>query len=198
MLSENRFGDARVAADAVIERLLDDSRTPVDELRAALTEAVVCRAVGESRGMQNDLALRDWYVAANLDPKLAGALRDRLDVAGIFPTPEALFAPSPAIHHVRPADPSVTPPRIVKRTDLLYPKRARRLRLEMNVIVEAVIDVTGRVTQPRVLTNDADPSLVYSSIQAVSAWMFEPSRAAGNPVPVKYNLTITFKLEPEK
>ena len=171
---------------------------PVNDERRGLTEAVVCRAVAESRTMRNDLAERDWYIAANLDPKLAIDLRNQIGGATAFPAIPDLWAPSPEIHWVGFADPSTVPPKIVSRTDFQYPIRARRLRLEADVVVESEIDMLGRVRKPRVLTKDLDPSLVFATLTALLSWSFEPARSADVPVAVVYNLTTKFKLETEK
>ena len=194
LLSEKRFGDARVEAGRVIQALLRDDHIAADDERAALTEAVVFRAIAESRTMQNDRAAWEWYVAANLSPDYAAKLHAELDEAGAFPTLKQLWSPVADVARLLPSDPTAVPPKIVSRAGLVYPMRARRLHIEARIVVESLIDRSGKVTRPRVVTQDLDPSLIVAALDALSKWVFEPGRAAGKPVPVIYNLTIDFKL----
>jgi TonB family protein len=197
LLSEKRFADARDAAERVIQALLQDDHIAANDERAALTEAVAFRAVAESRTMRNDLAEWDWYVAANLSPDYAAKLHADLDEAGAFPKLEHLWDRPPDARLPLPKDVSAMPPKIVKRAELVYPMRARRLHIESAVVVESLIDRSGQIRMPRIVTPDLDPSLVVAALDALSKWVFEPGRLAGKPVTVIYHLTINFKLDPQ-
>jgi protein TonB len=104
---------------------------------------------------------------------------------------------------VRPPD----PPRLagpVRATDLpiaprktvdlrpVYPEIARTARVEGVVVLEAVLDPTGSVTQLRVVKSV--PLLDQAALEAVRHWKYTPSVYAGRPVSVLMTITITFML----
>ena len=75
-----------------------------------------------------------------------------------------------------------------------YPELARKARVEGRVILEAIIDETGRVSVQRIIQSQP-MGLDRASIDAVESWRFEPATLRGEPVPVFYNLTIHFALD---
>ncbi|PYQ26205.1 MAG: hypothetical protein DMF56_25500 [Acidobacteria bacterium] len=62
------------------------------------------------------------------------------------------------------------------------------------VILEAVIDRNGNVTEARVLKG-LPFGLEQSALDAIKKWRFKPGTLNGQPVPVYYNLTINFQLQ---
>ena len=62
------------------------------------------------------------------------------------------------------------------------------------VIIEAVIDRDGNVTEARVLKPLA-LGLSDAALDAVRKWKFKPGTMNGQPVAVYYNLTVTFRVE---
>lgn len=74
-----------------------------------------------------------------------------------------------------------------------YTELARRVRLTGIVILEAVIDERGEVTELEVLRS-LPYGLTESALRAVGRWRFEPSTLDGRPVAVLYNLTVRFEL----
>jgi protein TonB len=61
------------------------------------------------------------------------------------------------------------------------------------VILEAVIDETGRVTNVRVLRSI--PLLDQAATQAVRQWQFAPTLLNGEPVPIVMTVTVSFELK---
>lgn len=90
----------------------------------------------------------------------------------------------------------VKPPAVTHRVDPRYPPEARAARVQGIVIIEAMIDETGRVADARVL-KPLPFGLAEAALEAVRQWIFEPATIEGRPVPVIFNLTINFRL-PEK
>ena len=74
-----------------------------------------------------------------------------------------------------------------------YPEEARKLRLQGVVIIEAVIDKEGCVTQDHILKG-MPQGLSHAALAAVEKWVFEPARLEGQPVKVWYTLTINFQV----
>ncbi|MGZ5441568.1 MAG: energy transducer TonB [Thermoanaerobaculia bacterium] len=89
---------------------------------------------------------------------------------------------------------NVKAPIAVKRVDPIYTEVARRARIEGFVIIEAVIDRQGNVTEARVL-KPLPFGLDAAALNAVKQWKFQPGTLNGQPVPVYYNLTVNFRIE---
>ncbi|HEX7829470.1 MAG TPA: energy transducer TonB [Thermoanaerobaculia bacterium] len=89
---------------------------------------------------------------------------------------------------------NVLPPKIVTRVDPQYTEAARRAKIEGIVIIEAVIDRSGNVTEARVL-KALSFGLDQQALNAILAWKFKPGTLNGQPVPVYYNLTVNFQID---
>ena len=74
-----------------------------------------------------------------------------------------------------------------------YPEIARAARVEGTVIMEAVLDTNGRVTQLRVLKTV--PMLEHAAVDAVRQWRYTPSLYGGHPVSVLMTITVRFALQ---
>jgi len=59
------------------------------------------------------------------------------------------------------------------------------------VILSAIIDVNGRVTDLAVLRS-ADPALASAAIDAVSGWEFLPTHLDGQPIDTRMTVTVNF------
>ncbi|MBW8878515.1 MAG: energy transducer TonB [Acidobacteria bacterium] len=88
----------------------------------------------------------------------------------------------------------VTRPEILISKPPVYTELARRARVTGTVIVEAVIDEQGNVTQTRVLKG-LPMGLDRAAVNAVQAWKFKPATLQGRPVPVYYVLTVNFHID---
>lgn len=74
-----------------------------------------------------------------------------------------------------------------------YTEIARWARIEGTVIVQAIIDEQGDVTDVVVLRG-LPMGLTESSVRAIEQWKFAPATLDGEPVTVCYNLTVNFTL----
>lgn len=93
---------------------------------------------------------------------------------------------------VRVADLPVTP-RKIGDVRPIYPEIARTARVEGTVIMEAVLDTSGRVTQLRVIKSV--PMLDQAAVDAVGQWRYTPSLYGGRPVSVLMTITVRFTLQ---
>lgn len=93
---------------------------------------------------------------------------------------------------VRVAQLPIAPKKIADARPL-YPEFARRARVEGTVVLEAVLDPTGRVTQLRVIKSV--PLLDQAALDAVAQWRYTPSVYGGHPVSVLMTITIRFTLQ---
>jgi TonB family protein len=76
----------------------------------------------------------------------------------------------------------------------VYTEMARKARVTGVVIVEAVIDEQGNVTDAHVLKG-LPMGLDQSALEAVMEWKFEPAQRYGQSVPVYYTLTINYTMQ---
>jgi TonB family protein len=92
-------------------------------------------------------------------------------VGGDVKAPERIFSPQPA-----------------------YTEIARKARIQGVVIVQAIIDKQGNVTNVKVLKG-LPMGLEEAAVSAMKQWKFKPATLNGRPVTVYYNLTVNFKLQ---
>jgi periplasmic protein TonB len=75
-----------------------------------------------------------------------------------------------------------------------YTEIARKARIQGVVIVQAIIDKQGNVTDVKVLKG-LPMGLDQAAVDAIRKWKFEPATLNGKPVDVYYNLTVNFTLQ---
>ena len=88
----------------------------------------------------------------------------------------------------------VEPPKLLSRVQPVYTETARRARIEGVVIVQAVIDREGRVTETKVL-KALPMGLDEAAKEAISHWKFKPATRGGEPVDCYMTLTVSFRLQ---
>lgn len=88
----------------------------------------------------------------------------------------------------------VTRPDKISGPNPQYTEIARKARIQGVVIVEAIIDKNGNVTNVRVL-KPLPMGLDQAAVDAVENWKFKPATLNGKPVDVYYNLTVNFRLQ---
>jgi protein TonB len=75
----------------------------------------------------------------------------------------------------------------------VYPEIARAAHVEGTVILEAMLDTNGRVTQLKVLRSVS--LLDQAALDAVRQWRYSPSIYYGRPVSVLMTVTVRFTLQ---
>lgn len=88
----------------------------------------------------------------------------------------------------------ILPPVKLSGETPVYTEEARQGRIQGVVILEAVIDVTGDVSEVKILKG-LPLGLSETAVAAAEQWKFRPALRNGEPVPVYYNLTVTFSLQ---
>jgi protein TonB len=85
-----------------------------------------------------------------------------------------------------------SPPRPIKITRPQYPQEACVKKVEGTVVVEILIDSTGRVVRARVI--QSVPMLDAAALQTVYQWIFEPAIKRGRPVPTIAHAPVAFRI----
>jgi periplasmic protein TonB len=88
----------------------------------------------------------------------------------------------------------VVPPEKIEAPQPVYTETARKARIQGVVIVQAIIDKSGVVTNVKVLKG-LPMGLEQSAVDAVKRWKFKPATLNGKPVAVYYNLTVNFRIQ---
>lgn len=87
----------------------------------------------------------------------------------------------------------VTPPTAISTPDPLYPKTAKEERRQGEVRLWCVIGTDGSVRDAGIVKSLAQ-DFDESAINAVRQWTFKPATKDGQPVEVKINVEVSFKL----
>jgi len=82
---------------------------------------------------------------------------------------------------------------IEPRAEPKYTEIARRARITGIVVIEAIIDRQGNVTDAHVLKG-LSLGLDQEALNAIRQWKFKPGTLNDRPVAVYYNLTVNFRL----
>jgi protein TonB len=83
-------------------------------------------------------------------------------------------------------------PRLLYDPPVVYSPIARQAHISGTVILEAVIDERGNVTQVQVISGP--PLLLNSAIKAVEARRYEPTVLDGQPVSIRLNVRVDFRM----
>jgi protein TonB len=82
--------------------------------------------------------------------------------------------------------------RLVDGLSLVYPAVAKAMRIFGKVVLQAIIDEHGNVTQVKVVSGP--PLLAAATINAVSREKFEPATLDGEPTPITLSVEVDFNL----
>jgi TonB family protein len=102
--------------------------------------------------------------------------------------------PPPAARQIYRVGGQVKPPMLIAKVPPQYPLIARKAHVEGIVVIDAVIDENGNVTQAHVVSG---PALLFqSALAAVVQWKYQPTYLNGQPVPLELQVEVTFRLLP--
>ena len=86
----------------------------------------------------------------------------------------------------------VTKGLLIHREEPTYPTLARAARVQGDVVLSAIIDVNGQITN--LLLVSGHPMLVPAALSAVKQWRYKPYLLNGQPVEVETTITVIFTL----
>ena len=92
---------------------------------------------------------------------------------------------------VSACDAALQPPRLLKETKPRYTDSAMRQKIQGVVVMDAVVDADGKVTDARV-TRALHPELDEQALLAVKQWQFQPGTRDGKPVSVLVAVEMSF------
>jgi periplasmic protein TonB len=81
---------------------------------------------------------------------------------------------------------------LIQKVEPQYPALARAARVQGDVVLSAVIDTNGQITNLQLVSGH--PMLVPAAIAAVKQWRYKPYLLNGQPVEVETTITVIFSL----
>jgi len=101
--------------------------------------------------------------------------------------------PAPAAQAPVRVGGQIKAPDLVHRVEPRYPPIAQNAHVAGAVVLEAVVDKTGRVQSVRVVRGI--PLLNDSAVEAVKQWRYSPLMLNGQATPFILTVTVTFRLQ---
>jgi protein TonB len=126
------------------------------------------------------------------DPK--GSIFGVPDSHGTDPIPGPPVTATPESNEPIHVGGAVKAPEILSRVEPRYTDIARHSGTEGVVVLQAVIDEDGRVTNLSVIKG-LPMGLEQAAVDAVRQWRFKAATLQGRPVKVYYNLTVRFSIQ---
>jgi TonB family protein len=81
---------------------------------------------------------------------------------------------------------------LLKRVPPEYPEKARKMRIQGTVMLDAVISREGKVSAVTVISGD--PLLAKEAIKAAEKWKYKPYLLQGQPVEIETTIQMNFTL----
>ena len=82
---------------------------------------------------------------------------------------------------------------LIQRIEPAYPTLARAARVQGDVVLSAIIDANGEITNLQLVSGH--PMLVPAALAAVRQWRYKPYLLNGQPVEVETTITVIFTLQ---
>lgn len=133
---------------------------------------------------------------AMLEAQRVAARKERLERTKSAAAESRPLPPAPDSGPYRfTGDGDVKAPVVLTRVEPVIPDLARKARVGGIVVVEALIDKSGRVADVQVLES-LPFGLDQAALDAVKQWTFRPGTRNGKPVDVLFNLLVNIKVPP--
>jgi len=84
-------------------------------------------------------------------------------------------------------------PKLLASVAAVYPPQARAQHVQGDVVIDALIDATGKVAATKVITGN--PLLQSAAVDSLRLWKYQPARLNGEAIPIHVNVAITFHLQ---
>jgi TonB family protein len=86
--------------------------------------------------------------------------------------------------------PTIVPDQLLHKSEVKYPKEARKEKIEGTVVLQVTIERDGKVSNVSVKLGNI--TLAEAAVDAVREWRFEPCTKDGLPIRVQQSLEFTF------
>ena len=153
------------------------------EMLLAMTSTYRALAVaGQGRGEE---AIWHWQVAQQLFPQVVQLDLGQFGLYGRLP--EDAPAETELLGRRSERQGSFVPPSRLESPPPEFPDGRALRGLQVDVTVQVIVGVDGRPREPVIVESNGEPSLVWSVLEALLNWRFEPGRRDGVPEASLYN-----------
>ena len=101
--------------------------------------------------------------------------------------------PAPPVPKIVRVGGVIREPRKILHVAPVYPEIARQVRAQGTVVLECILDASGRVESIKV--RGSQPLLDDAAVTAVRQWRYTPTELNGVPVPVLMTIMVRFSLD---
>jgi periplasmic protein TonB len=84
-------------------------------------------------------------------------------------------------------------PKLISSVASAYPAAAKAAHAEGDVLIDALIDSTGKVVSTKVI--NGSPLLQQAAVDSLRFWKYEPARLNGEPIPIHIKVNVSFRLQ---
>lgn len=131
-------------------------------------------------------------------PGVEGAMGDGTEWSDELPlvnVPLPTPTPEPVPDNPLIVGGAVVAPTLLRRVEPVYPEVARMARRQGVVVVEAIVDKEGNVTEADASDDGVGFGCKEAAIEAIRQWRYAPATLHGHPVSVYLRITVEFKLQ---
>jgi TonB family protein len=191
-LMQGEYAAAERASVALADLMTDQivGGVGADLLFGITTAYRAAAAVGQGRIKEG---VWHWQVAQQLFPSVAEIDLQRFgpDVALLANHPPRVIQNEESAGQATTSG-SFVPPRRLESPRPRFPSARALQGLKVDVVVQVIVGVDGRPRDPVILDSRGEITLLYSALDALSRWTFEPGSRDGVPEPTLYKLTVSF------
>jgi protein TonB len=131
------------------------------------------------------------------DSQQSGVTLPSIDGSAANPGGEAFSALTAPTHKLPtaplPVGGEVTPAQLIKSVPPVYPALAKTQHISGNVQLDALVDVSGNVTDVKVVSGPA--ALHRAALEAVKQWKYKPAMLDGQATSAHVNITVQFRAQ---
>ncbi len=119
------------------------------------------------------------------------ALPKGINVANTFGASSSMASPGPPPAAIRGGQ--LVQPKLISSVASAYPAAAKAAHAEGDVLIDALIDSTGKVVSTKVI--NGSPLLQQAAVDSLRFWKYEPARLNGEPIPIHIKVNVSFRLQ---
>ncbi|MGC2464008.1 MAG: TonB family protein [Candidatus Acidiferrum sp.] len=181
---DNRHNSATTIPAAITERIARSEPVPEPKKPALGPVHFASPTMNPPEAKQDDEVVAPTISTGNANANSDG-LASGL-AAGNEKQPAAPEVPVPVGGDVRSA-------RLISQVPPAYPLMAKNQHVSGDVVIDALIDVNGRVTTMRVISG---PTLLHQAAKdALRQWKYRPALLDGKPVAMHLSVTLQFRIQ---
>ena len=155
------------------------AKIPDEVLRRRPRSAGPAERGGANSGMQSNSVPNSEEM-----PQIAASSADSVDLAKALVTAAAL--PTLGV----PISKGTAGGVLVYKVQPVYPAEARRMRVQGNVVIDALVTAQGRIDELKLVSGDS--ILAAAAMDAVRRWRYTPYSLNGKPIPKQTRITVSF------